>query len=244
MRMVMAGLLIAASAVPAAAQFPPTKLQNVKVLPADIPIAALIDTMKGFTRALGVRCTYCHVGREDQSLDQYDFASDEKPAKQKARVMLRMVNAINTDHLSTLPTRRDPPIVVSCTTCHHGIAQPRTIQQVLLMAYAAGGIDSTIGQYRALRARYYGSAAYDFGEVPLSDVAMSIAAQGKIKDALRLHLLNTELLPNSSFAFRQLGFSYLKNGDTASAVTAWQHRLDIDPENPEARQLLSQIRKP
>jgi tetratricopeptide (TPR) repeat protein len=143
-----------------------------------------------------------------------------------------------------LPTRRDPPIVVSCTTCHHGIAQPRTIQQVLLMAYAAGGIDSTIGQYRALRARYYGSAAYDFGEVPLSDVAVSIAAQGKIKDALRLHLLNAELLPNSSFAFRQLGFSYLKNGDTASAVTAWQHRLDIDPENPEAKQLLSQIRKP
>ncbi|MGH7522792.1 MAG: c-type cytochrome [Gemmatimonadales bacterium] len=244
MRMPIAGLLIAMLAAPAAAQFPPAKLKNVKVFPADIPVAALIDTMKGFTRALGVRCTYCHVGREDQSLDQYDFASDDKPAKLKARVMLRMVNAINTEHLSTLPSRRDPPIVVSCTTCHHGLAQPRTIQQVVLMAYAAGGIDSAINQYRALRTRYYGSAAYDFGEVPLTDVATSIAAQGKTKDALRLQLLNTELLPNSSFAFRQLGFSYLDSGDTASAVTAWQHRLEIDPENPEAKQLLSRIRKP
>ena len=243
MRISIAGLLLAVIAAPAGAQWHPTR-KNLKVLPSDIPVAALVDTMKGFTRALGVRCTYCHVGREDQDLEQYDFASDEKLTKQKARVMLRMVNAINTEHLSALPARRDPPIVVNCITCHHGLAQPRTIQQVLLMAYAAGGIDTVIAQYRALRTRYYGSAAYDFGEVPLTDVATSIAAQGKTNDALRLHLLNTELLPNSSFAFRQLGFAYLNNSDTASAVTAWQHRLDIDPQNPEARQLLSQIKRP
>ena len=243
MRLPIAGVLIAALATPAAAQFPPTRLHNVKVLPADIPIPALIDTMKGFTRALGVRCTYCHVGREDQSLDQYDFASDDKPAKQKARVMLRMVSAINTEHLSTLPSRRDPPIVVGCTTCHHGLAQPRTIQQVVLMAYAAGGIDSAIGQYRALRTRYYGSAAYDFGEVPLTDVGAVMQTQGKSSDAIRLYKLNADLLPASGFAYRQLGFEYLELHDTASALAAFNKRLELQPANPEAKQLVDMLTK-
>ena len=33
--------------------------------------------MPGFTRALGVRCSYCHVGEEGESLSTYDFASDD-----------------------------------------------------------------------------------------------------------------------------------------------------------------------
>src|SRR5690242_15627824 len=82
----------------AQAQFPPQKLQNLKVFPKDIPVRALLDTMGSFTRALGVRCTYCHVGEEGQPLSTFDFASDDKPTKNKAREMLRMVGAINGDY--------------------------------------------------------------------------------------------------------------------------------------------------
>src|SRR5215475_2725501 len=74
-----------------AQQFPPQKLENLKVFPKDIPVRALLDTMGGFTRALGVRCNYCHVGEEGKPLSSYDFKSDEKPEKTKAREMLRMV---------------------------------------------------------------------------------------------------------------------------------------------------------
>jgi tetratricopeptide (TPR) repeat protein len=243
MRIPLAGLLIAVAVTPVAAQWPPTKLQNLKVLPQDISVAALVDTMKGFTRALGVRCTYCHVGREDQSLDQYDFAADDKVPKQKARVMLRMVNAINTQHLTTLPSRRDPAIVVTCMTCHHGLAQPRTIQQVILTAYQAGGVDSAEATYRALRTRYYGSAAYDFGEVPLTDVAAAVQGQGKALDAIRLYRLNAELLPGSGFAYRQMGFGYLEMHDTVSALAAFNKRLELQPNNPEAKQLVDMLTK-
>ncbi len=52
--------------------------------------------MKGFTRALGVRCSHCHVG--GNPLSTYDFASDENPNKGRAREMLRMLNSIN-EHL-------------------------------------------------------------------------------------------------------------------------------------------------
>src|SRR5882757_4319785 len=109
-------LLVASVPAHAGAQWPPERLKNMKVLPAEIPIRALVDTMAGFTRALGVRCAYCHVGGETTPLEKIDFSSDSLPAKVKAREMLRMVVAINQDHLTKLADRRDPPIVVTCAT--------------------------------------------------------------------------------------------------------------------------------
>ena len=68
-----------------AAQWPPERLKNVKVMRADMPVQALIDTMISFTRALGVRCSYCHVGGETTPFETLDFSSDSMPAKVKAR---------------------------------------------------------------------------------------------------------------------------------------------------------------
>src|SRR5437660_10875876 len=102
MRRLVTPLLIisALAAQTAHAQFPPQKLQNLKVFPKDIAVRALVDTMASFTRALGVRCTYCHVGNEGEPLSSYDFPSDQKPEKNKAREMLRMVGAINGEYLT------------------------------------------------------------------------------------------------------------------------------------------------
>ena len=225
----------------AATQFPPERTKNLKVLPADIPMRALIDTMAGFTRALGVRCTYCHVGREDDPLATYDFASDEKPEKAKARVMLHMVMHINGEHLAELAARREPRITVTCATCHHGISQPRPLQQVLLMAYDAGGTDSVNAAYRALRGRYYGSAAYDFGEVPLVDVANRLRQQNRLADALRLYLLNIEFSPTSGFALRQAADGQLAAGDTAAAVASLQRAVALNANDQQAKQALERL---
>jgi tetratricopeptide (TPR) repeat protein len=243
MKIACFSLILLALASPASAQFPPERLTNIKAFPATIQIPALIDSMKGFTRALGVRCTYCHVGREDQSLDQYDFASDEEVPKEKARTMIRMVAAINAQYLAALPSRRDPLITVTCATCHHGVAQPRTIQQIVLESYHRSGADSAEAMYRALRARYYGSAAYDFGEVPLTDVAAAMQSESKSADAIRFYKLNVELLPTSGFGYRQLGLAYLAEHDTAAAVTAFQMRLELQPTNPEAKQMAEMLTK-
>src|SRR5215468_9488301 len=80
----------------------PAAHQNLKVLPADLPQAQLLQTMQGFTQALGVQCGYCHAtaptpegggrgvagGRgRGPAAPQFDFPSDEKPAKKAAREM-------------------------------------------------------------------------------------------------------------------------------------------------------------
>jgi len=232
---------IVVSSALAHGQWPPERLQNLKVLPSDIPIRALVDTMAGFTRALGVRCTYCHVGNEAADLATYDFASDSLAGKRKAREMLRMVLAINHEYLTKVPERRDPPIVVTCATCHHGIAQPRPLQQVLLVAYAAGGVDSTEAAYRALRTRYYGSAAYDFGEVPLADVAAAIQ-RDHLADALRLYQLNIEVSPRSGFALRQAGAAELVAHDTAAAIADFEKALELNANDSQSKRALDIIR--
>ena len=224
------------------AQFPPTELTNLKVFPADMPVRELLDSMGGFTRALGVRCSYCHVGQQGQPLSSYDFAADEKPAKGKARVMMRMAAAINGEHLPRLPARRDPPIAVSCATCHRGVAEPRPLRQLVLAAYERGGVDSADAAYRALRERYYGRAAYDFGEVALADVASDLRDRGRFADAVRIAVLNTEFSPNSGFAHRQVAESQLAAGDTAAAVKALERALEVNAEDGQARRALDQIR--
>jgi len=200
----LAALLLVAVAVSAAAQGePPHKFKNLKVLPTDVPPAVLRATMGGFTRALGVRCDYCHALPQGQEPGPEDFAKDDKPTKIKAREMMKMVDAINADYLSKLDKRADPPLKVECFTCHHGVAQPRTLQDVLNIAYDQGGMDSTLARYHALHDRYYGRAAYDFSEVPLTLVAAHAESTGHAGDASQLLALNVDMNPSSDFAKRQ-----------------------------------------
>jgi hypothetical protein len=99
-------------------------LKNLKVLPKDMPVSQVIETMKGFTRALGVRCTYCHVGEEEKPLNTYDFASDSKDKKVTARAMIAMVGVLNE---KTLPDATGlPDARVTCFTCHRGSTRPLT----------------------------------------------------------------------------------------------------------------------
>jgi tetratricopeptide (TPR) repeat protein len=202
-------LVLVTLATVAQAQWPPKKLTNLKVLPGDIPPSELIDMMGEFTRALGVRCSYCHMGDQSLPLSTYHFADDGKITKRKARVMMRMVKDLNEKYLPTLEERSEPPAGVRCVTCHHGTAVPRTLESILLHVHEASGLDSTLATYRSLRERYHGRAAYDFGSVPLADVASEVAEHGHPEDAVALNALNVEMNPESEFARRQYASSAL-----------------------------------
>ncbi len=75
--------------------------------------------MRGFTQALGVRCSTCHMGEGGQPLNTYDFASDDKVNKVKAREVLRMVQRVN-ETIAALPDRSAGEPIVTCATCHGG----------------------------------------------------------------------------------------------------------------------------
>ena len=110
-------------AAPARAPYAwPATLTNAQVLPADIGSERLRGTMIAFTSALGVRCSFCHVGGEEVPLAERDFASDANPKKNIARAMMRMTWQLNRD---TLPAIQGiTQTQVSCYSCHRGGVTP------------------------------------------------------------------------------------------------------------------------
>lgn len=98
--------------------------KNLQVLPKDISGPQLIATMRGFTKALGVECSFCHA--QDPQTHRPDFASDAKPDKTTARTMMRMTEEINAKYLSTVndPDAAPDQKTVTCGTCHRGQSMP------------------------------------------------------------------------------------------------------------------------
>jgi len=108
--------------------FPPASFKNLQVLPKDTPPPQVIGTMKGFAMGLGVRCQFCHVGKEGLPLGEFDFVSDEIAQKKTARVMMRLVDDINKQLDASVPRAAGAPTEarVTCLTCHRGKSTPDT----------------------------------------------------------------------------------------------------------------------
>ncbi len=229
--LVLAGamLLIAAASAEAQGKFPPESLTNVQALPEATTVKQLVETMRGFTRALGVRCTHCHVGIEGQPLETMDFAADTKSTKKTARQMIRMVQAINGEHLARLAERADPNVTVACATCHRGITRPRSLIDELLLSYRKGGATATAARFRELRERYYGDDAYDFGDVALTEVANTAQEGGDMPGALMLLELNVEVLPSSWFGLWMLAEARAEAGQTEAAIAALERAVALRP---------------
>ena len=100
------------------------KGKNLKVLPKDISHEDLDKVMHGFNKALGVRCNFCHAPQKDDP-KRMDFASDAKPEKERARMMMRMTSKINKKYFHVKGVSNPAAILaVSCATCHNGKAFP------------------------------------------------------------------------------------------------------------------------
>ena len=90
--------------------------KNVRVL-RGIPVKEFMGTMGFFSASLGLNCTDCHGGAS--ASDWANYATDT-PLKNRARVMIAMVKAINDANFGGRS-------FVSCYTCHRGSQRPKVI---------------------------------------------------------------------------------------------------------------------
>ncbi len=221
------------SAPPLHAQWPPEKLTNLKVLPQDMSVDDLIGTMRNVAIGLGVRCTHCHVGEEGQSFSTYDFASDEKETKRKARVMLEMVRDINAVYLKRLPHAEGQGghdhLTVQCAMCHRGQTRPLTLEETLLGVLREHGVDSAVATYHALRKRFYGRATFDFGEGALNGLGYQLLGLRRAADAVAFFRLNAEMFPESANVYDSLADGLKAMGNRAAALQNYQKAFAIDP---------------
>lgn len=221
-------------------KFPPDSLVNVKIIPKSTPVLDVIGRMRNFTSYLGVRCTFCHVGEEGRPISEYDFASDEKRTKLVARQMMLMVEEINR-RLDTIPNPTAQGLQVTCATCHHGLSIPMPLSTLMETLAGSAGADSAIRAYKALRQRYYGADAYNFGESTLNTAAFRLGRSSHYPEAFALLGLNEELFPGSSDMYVFRGNISLMQGDTVSAGNAYREAVKRNPQNDEAKGRLRNI---
>ncbi len=210
--------------------------ENLKVLPEDISSDDLSTTMRGFAMGLGVRCETCHVGEPNTPLDTFDFASDEKEMKQKARLMLQMVNEINGELVPRLnEVEKTSRVTVRCMTCHRGQQQPNLIEDVLDQQLADNGIEAAVGEYLKLREEFYGSHSYDFSEFVLPMYTEGLAAGGQTEAAIAITKVNADFFPESYYTVVVLGGLYESSGQIEHAIESYERALEL---NPRAERML------
>ncbi len=218
----------------------PDKFTNLQVLPKDISQRELTTIMRGFSFSLGLRCINCHVGNDTPNLAGVDFAADTKDTKKTARVMLRMIDALNRDYVAKL----EPATAtrVDCATCHHGLSKPRSLQAVLAAELEKKDLVAAIALYRDLRKQYYGGAQYDFTETPLNQLTESLLAKHKVKEAAAFMELNAEVNSLTGWGRSLIAMSHQANGETDKAIADFQKIVELNPNDSWAKKQLEGLK--
>lgn len=241
MKTMARAFLVCVLAVAAFAQIP-EKFSNLQVFPKDIPKKDLVNTMRGFSFELGVRCEYCHEQSADKKIN---FAADTKPEKASARAMLRMVHDINQQYIAKLGTEKTTE--VRCVTCHRGLPHPVPIDQVLMATIKKQDVNAAIAKYKDLREHYYGGAQYDFGPVPLNRLTEALLEQERGKDAAAIMEMNVAQNPpagiNAGWTNHLLAMSHQAAGDTEKAKADLQKIVAANPNDDWAKKELEKLEK-
>lgn len=221
----------------------PDKLTNLQVFPKDIQKEKLLAIMRNFSSSLGVRCQYCH---EETANQKMDFASDAKDEKKTARVMMHMVQSINADYIKKLGPSA---VEVRCVTCHRGIPLPQPINEALRATIEKKDVNAAIAQYKDLKSKYYGSAAYDFTETPLNQLAEGLLEEHRAKDAVAIMEMNVAENPkmsqrNTAWSYSLMAKAHAESGEKGKAKADLQHILEQDPNNKWVKDELEKLSKP
>ncbi len=220
------------------------KPTNLKVLPADISGEKLDAIMDSFTSGLGVHCNFCHEDPKNNDFRNIDFASDVKPTKQAARVMMQMVNAINGTDLKDAKKYKADIGNVKCVTCHRGSPTIDMLEDVLFATYQKSGYDAMLAKYDDLRKQYYGGFTYDFRDHTLLSLASKINDAGNFDDAVKVVNKDIDLYPQSPNPLIFLANVYMKKGNKEEATNNLEKALKIDPNNRFAGEMLRRIQNP
>lgn len=226
MKLLLNSILLGAAATSFLAGQQPAPAQAKEPLP----------DMQSVASALGVTCEYCH-SRGPSGAEALAGPSHISVAKQ----MMAMTRELNARVEAASGKATGVATKVDCATCHRGVPIPKPLGDVLWETTRTQGAAAAVAQYRDLRTRFYGKAAYDFSEQTLLTLSQRIA-NVRPDDAITFAKLNVEFYPNSSASYQAVAFAYTRKVDDASAITALEKAIELDPGNNVARGQLEQLK--
>jgi len=202
-------------------------------LAAQGPPADIMPLMQEFVQALGVQCEYCHSAPRG--------SGQPEPKNDVARQMIAMTRDLNTRVQTATGKPAAETTQVRCVTCHRGVAIPKQLSEIVMQTLREKGAAAAVAQYRDLHEKFYGRAAYDFGEDTLIGVAQPLAA-GKPDDAIALLKLNLEFYPQSAKTYAAIAYAYTRKFDDPTAITYYEKAVELDPSNGVTRGQLEQLK--
>jgi tetratricopeptide (TPR) repeat protein len=120
------------------------------------------------------------------------------------------------------------------------ISEPKLeLSDTLFVTIFESGIDSAISRYNYLKKTM--PDQYDFREVQLNILGYLLLKNQKVKEAIEIFKLNSEVYPASSNVYDSLAEGYLADGNKELAAENYQKSLDINPDNENAKEMLKKI---
>jgi len=118
----------------------------------------------------------------------------------------------------------------------------RAIFEPMYYAWKEKGVDGAVETYRDLKRNH--SDEYKFIEIQLLSIPHKLLAAGRYADAVKLLDLWFEEYPEGEYAWlahHDLGAACMKLGDKVRARQNLKKSLELNPDNPEAKQFLEEL---
>lgn len=240
MKKILFTILLATFIAPAAyAQNPFSEPKNLQVLPKTMKGDQLRQVMRRFSAAIGQGCAYCHDRVETDDGAHMVWDTDNNDKKRVTREMIKLVGHVRQVSAGLYPNNPDhKPTAVVCTTCHRGQANPFLIEEVMNNEIASGGTAAAQNKYLELKDQYYGSHTYDFTGFTLAEYANRLIIGGQNDNAIEMAKFGIKQFPKEPYAHEILGNAYMKTGNTAEAIKAYEASLALDPEQNGVKRAL------
>ncbi len=219
----------------------PQEMENLQFFSQEVTRDSIVEVMRGFSFALGVRCQYCHVGGDGISFQGVEFASDDDPDKRKARFMLRMVETLNNSMLPMMADRDAPASEITCKSCHRGRPKPALLTQILRQVLDDEGPEAAVARYRELREQAPMAGMFDFGEWEMNVLGERLRDEGRHRDAIAIFELNLEHFASSLSILFELSGLYEAVEDVEGAIGYYERVLELSPDNGRAQARLTAL---
>jgi len=118
-----------------------------------------------------------------------------------------------------------------------------TLDEELAEQYRTKGLKAALDDYAELKKKFYGRAAYDFGEGSLNVFGYDLLEKKDTAGAIQVFKLNAESFPESANVWDSLAEAYMKSGDTKNAQLNYEKAWTLDHNNENAKEMLKKLKE-
>ncbi len=101
--------------------------------------------------------------------------------------------------------------------------------------------EATLKEYSSIKEDF--PDRYNFIEDEFKFVAYELVERGKLKKAIEVMKISTEISPESSNLYYNLGKMYLLNGDKKLALESYKKSMELDPDNIKVKKKVEELIK-